>query len=150
MPQLSPASLGCCSHARLCLACQVLKFPPALAATLYPGCICVWLAAGEPSGCPELLVETEELAALAELCLSSHTHCQETPVLALSAATLALGSAVTRVPELWSCQMGHSPVPAPLHVPVPCTGAFVAPEGGSESCSVPELVSMQRIAVHQS
>lgn len=56
--------------------------------------------------CPELVAETADLA---ELCLSSHIHCQETPVLALSTAILALGSALTRVPELWSCQMGQGP-----------------------------------------
>lgn len=30
-------------------------------------------------------------------------------MLALSAVMLALGSAVTRLPELWSCQMGQEP-----------------------------------------
>lgn len=85
------------------------EMPPALAATPWPGCRCVWLAAGAPRRCPELAVETAELAGLAELCLSSYTHCQESPGLALSAALLALGSAVTEVPELWSCQVGQEP-----------------------------------------
>lgn len=30
-------------------------------------------------------------------------------MLALSTVMLALGSAVTRLPELWSCQMGQEP-----------------------------------------
>lgn len=84
--------------------------------------------------CPEL--ETADLSALAELCLSSHTHCQETPVLALSTALLALGSAVTREPGLWSCQMGQGPESAPLHdccAQYRAPPAVVRPERGSEN-----------------
>lgn len=87
-----------------------------------------------PRGC------CADLAALAELCLSSHTHCQETPVLALSTAIPALGSAVTRVPELWSCQMGQGPESVlcqPLcTAAVPSTGSL----GTTCSCGARERV----------